>query len=388
MSRRAGPVIEEETHTRRSRRGRRKKKRRSKVGSFLAVLLSLGVIGGLVAGVYYGGTAVLGGFSGIFGEAEDYPGPGSGAVEVTIEAGASLRSMGATLADADVVASQEAFVAAAEDNPAAAGIQPGTYTLARQMAAADAVAALVASTTVLDRVTIAEGLRESQTVERLAEETEFDATDIQAAIDAAELPEYADGDAEGVLFPATYDITQDTTPESLVTAMVERFGQAAEAVDLENAAAAHDLTPREALTVASIIQREVSREEDMPQVADVIYNRLSGACSANGVPSGRLQMDSTVHYAADDYSSVFSSSEMREIDSPYNTYRVSGLPPGPIASPGESALEAALTPAGTDSCYFVAVDLDTGETKFAETEAEHAVNVDELQAYCRESDLC
>jgi UPF0755 protein len=383
----AGPSLEEETHTRRHRRGRRKKKRRSRVGSFLAVLLSLGVIGGLVAGVYYGGTAVLGGFSGLFGDAEDYPGPGTGSVEVTIEPGASLRSMGSTLADADVVASQEAFVAAAEDNPAAAGIQPGTYTLATQMKAEDAVAALVASTTVLSRVTIAEGLRVSQTVERLAEETEFEAADIQAAIDAAELPAYADA-AEGVLFPATYDITQDTTPESLVTAMIERFGQAAEAVELESAAAALDLTPREALTVASIIQREVSREEDMPQVADVIYNRLSGACAANGVPEGRLQMDSTVHYAADDYSSVFSSSEMRSIDSPYNTYRVSGLPPGPIASPGEAALAAALAPAGTDSCYFVAVDLDTGETKFAVTEEEHAVNVDELQAYCRESDLC
>jgi UPF0755 protein len=120
----------------------------------------------------------------------------------------------------------------------------------------------------------------------------------------------------------------------------------------------------------------------------VIHNRLSGACTANGIPSGRLQMDSTVHYAVDDYSSVFTTDAMRAIDSPYNTYRNAGLPPGPIASPGEAALAAALNPSGGGYCYFSAVNLETGETKFGVTEAEHDANVAELQAFCRESDLC
>lgn len=374
--------------TRTPRRHRRKRRKRRRFGSFVAVFVSLAVVGGLIAGIYYGGSALLGNFSGLFGDAEDYPGPGTGEVSVTIEDGASLRSMGSTLVAADVVASQDAFVEAAEENPAATGIQPGTYTLRQQMKAADAVTALLETTTVLNRVTIPEGYRERQVVARLAEDTEFTPEALQAAVDAAELPGLADGDAEGVLFPATYDLTADTTAESLVATMVGRFDQAAETVGLEAGAQARDLTPRQLLTVASIIQREVRRDEDMPQVAEVIYNRLSGQCVANGIPEGRLQMDSTVHYAVDDYTSVFSSDEMRESDSPYNTYRVTGLPPGPIASPGEAALAAAITPTTGDNCYFTAVNLETGETKFAVSKADHDANVAELTAFCRESDLC
>jgi UPF0755 protein len=108
----------------------------------------------------------------------------------------------------------------------------------------------------------------------------------------------------------------------------------------------------------------------------------------NGVPAGLLQMDSTVAYAVDDYSGVFTSPEARGSDSPYNTYRFAGLPPGPIASFGEAALAAALQPAGTDNCWFVTVDLSTGETEFAVAEADHAANVAQLQAFCRQSDLC
>jgi UPF0755 protein len=171
--------------------------------------------------------------------------------------------------------------------------------------------------------------------------------------------------------------------------MFDRFGTAAQAVDLEAAAAERNLTPREAVTIASIVQREVRREEDMARVAQVVYNRLDGSCRSNGIPAGLLQMDSTVHYAInDDSDSVFTTEQERRIDSAYNTYRNPGVPPGPIASPGEAALRAALEPAGGDDCYFSAVNLDTGETKFAVTQEDHEANVAELQGYCRESDLC
>jgi UPF0755 protein len=100
-------------------------------------------------------------------------------------------------------------------------------------------------------------------------------------------------------------------------------------------------------------------------------------------------MDSTVHYAVgDNAESVFTTDEQRAIDSPYNTYLNNGLPPGPIASPGEAALAAALSPSTDGNCYFTTVDLESGETKFAVTAADHNANVAELQAYCRESDLC
>lgn len=372
----------------RPRRYRRRRRKKSRFGSFLAVVASLAVVGGLLAGLYYGGNAVLGNVTGLFGEAEDYPGPGSGEVTVTIEPGSSLRAMGATLFDAGVVASQDAFIEAADANPDATSIQPGNYVLALEMRASDAVDSLIHGENTRQQVALPEGYRIRQTVDQLAEESGFTVEEIQAAVDAATLPEYAEGDPEGFLFPASYDVGGDTTPDSLVGAMVDRFAQEAETAGLVEGAATLNLTPRQVITVASIVQREVNVEEDMPRVAEVVYNRLSGACTANGVPESRLQMDSTVHYAVDDYSSVFTTSEMRQVNSPYNTYRVSGLPPGPIASPGAAALAAALNPAHDGSCYFVAVDLETGETRFAVTAAEHEQNEALLQAFCRESDLC
>jgi UPF0755 protein len=127
----------------------------------------------------------------------------------------------------------------------------------------------------------------------------------------------------------------------------------------------------------------------MPRVAQVVYNRLTGACRQYGIPVGLLQMDATVHYAInDDSDSVFTTEAQRRVDSAYNTYLHTGIPPGPIASPGEAALRAALAPAGGSDCYFSAVNLETGETKFAVTREDHDANVAELQAFCRESDLC
>lgn len=371
----------------RPRRQRRRRRKRSRFGSFVAVLASLAVIGAVLGGVYYGGSALLNSVDGLLGEAEDFPGPGTGEVPVTIEEGATLRAMGATLVEAGVVASQDAFIAAADQNPDARSIQPGNYVLRSEMSAADAVAALVAGQGG-ERVSLPEGLRVEQTVERLAEASGFSAEELRAAVDGATLPEYAEGAAEGFLFPASYDLGGDVTPQSLVAAMVARFEQAATEVDLVGRADTLGYTPREIVTVASIVQREVSREEDMPRVAEVIYNRLSGACAANGVVQERLQMDSTVHYAVNDYSSVYTSSDQRAVDSPYNTYRVSGLPPGPIASPGEASLAAALNPSSDGSCYFVAVNLETGETAFAVTAAEHEANIARLNEYCDGSDLC
>jgi peptidoglycan lytic transglycosylase G len=386
-----GLTMDEGPRTTRSQRRRRRRRRRSRFGSMLAVFLSLAVVAGLIAAVFFGGRAIFGDrFSDAFAPPDDYPGPGSGEVTVTIEEGASLRSIGTTLADANVVASQEAFVAAAERNPQAAGIQAGEYTLLQEMKASDAVQAMIEATTVIAKVTIPEGFRLRQIVERVTEEASFTADEVQAAIDGSEaLPEYADGEAEGFLFPATYDIKADTTAESLVRMMFQRFGTAAKAVDLEAAAAERKLTPREVVTLASIVQREVRRDEDMPRVAGVAYNRLTGACGSRGIPAGLLQMDSTIHYAInDDTDSVFTTEVQRRVDSPYNTYVHKGIPPGPIASPGEAALRAVLAPAEGQDCYFSAVDLETGETKFAVTPEDHAANVAELQAFCRQSDLC
>lgn len=380
-----GELIDEEPPLSRRERRRGRRSRRRRFVSFLAVLVSLAVIGGLVAGVYFGGRALLGD---LFAPAADYEGPGHGSVQVTIPPGATLRSIGSILVDADVVASQDAFVDAAQAHPQGMSIQAGDYTLMQQMSAEDAVDALLGATTVLGRVTIPEGFRQEQIIERIDAETEFTADEITAALDAAPelgLPDFAEGTTEGFLFPATYDLRSDTTAESLVQAMFNRFSRTADDLDLVGGAESRELSPLEIVTLASIIQREVRRDQDMADVAQVIYNRLGGACSAHGVPSGLLQMDSTVHFAAGANDSVFTSEEMRSIDSPYNTYRNPGLPPGPISAPGDDALNAALNPTEGDYCYFVTVDLESGETKFAQTESEHAANRDELREWCREN---
>jgi UPF0755 protein len=380
----AGASADTDGQPRSRHRARRKRRKKRRVGSFFAVLLSIAVIGGLLAGIYYGGSAAMNAMSGWFGEAEDYPGPGHGEVTVTIEEGSSLRAMGSVLVEADVVASEDAFIQAAERERVS--IQPGTYTLAQQMSAEDAVTSLVEGGGVMERVTVPEGFRISQTLERLARDSEFELEELQEALDEADLPEYAEEDPEGFLFPATYDLRRDDTPETMLQAMINRFEQAERSLDLSASAQEHDLTLREVVTVASIIQREVRADADMARVASVIYNRLDGSCANAGVANNLLQMDSTVHYAVDDYSSVFTSSEMRQVDSPYNTYQNPGLPPGPIASPGEAALEAAANPTDDAHCYFVTVNLESGETRFADTESEHDANVQELREYCREND--
>ena len=372
-------LTDEETYTPRRERRRRRRKRRG-FGSFLAVVLSLAVVGGIAYGAVTFGREWLGE---LFAGPADYEGPGQGSVEVTIPEGATIRQIGNILVDADVVASSDAFVNAAQDHPDGLSIQAGDYTLTQQMNAADAVEALLGATAIVGRVTIPEGFRTEQVVARIAEETEFTEEELTAAVEQAPeigLPEYAEGFTEGFLFPATYDIRPDTTADSLIQTMINRFVQAAEDVDLEARAEAAGYSPLEVVTMASIIQREVRHVEDMPNVAEVIYNRLSGDCAPMGVPEQRLQMDSTVHYALNSYETVFTTEEERSTDSPYNTYRNGGLPPGPIAMPGEDALNAALAPSGEDYCYFVTVDLESGETKFAVTEAEHQANVAESRS--------
>jgi UPF0755 protein len=347
------------------RRVRRRRKKKKRGGSFLAVLFSLAIVGGLGFGVYQFGSGVFDEVGGFFGPPADYDGPGTVEVIVTIEPGTSLSGIGGVLEENDVVASSDAFVDAADGQ----AIQAGVYTLKQQMKASDAVAMMVQGADSMAQVTIPEGLRVRQTYEKVAEGSDFTVEELEEAASSLELPAYAGGNApEGFLFPATYDLSPESTPESLLTAMIDRYGVAVADTSLVEASEAAGLEPLESLTIASIIQREVREIEDMSGVAEVIFNRLNDECSE--VAEQRLQMDSTVHYALDEYGEVTTTDDQRQVDSPYNTYREGGLPPGPIASPGEDAIEAVFNPTDEGYCYFRS-DLDTGETKFSRTSEEH-----------------
>jgi UPF0755 protein len=210
------------------------------------------------------------------------------------------------------------------------------------------------------------------TLAQLAETTGTPPADWEAAAAnpaALGLPPYANGQLEGFLFPATYDVEPGTTPADLLGQMVQRSVQALDGLQIP---AELRLT---VLTKASIVQAEASSTEDMAMVARVLENRL-----ADGMP---LQLDTTVNYA-NGKGGITTTPEDRANPSPYNTYVHAGLPPGPISNPGEDALRAVLNPTPGDWRYFVVVDPDTGDTRFAVTAAEHQQNVLLFQPWRRD----
>jgi UPF0755 protein len=315
----------------------------------------------------------------------DYAGNGTGSVMIEVKEGQTATDIAHTLYDNGVVASVGAFVDAANANPQSTSIQVGFYQLHEKMAAKNALELMLDTKTsmVSNPLTIPEGKRANEIVAAIADVGGFTEKSVQRAYDdtkALDLPSYAGGDPEGFLFPATYNIAPNATPASMLKEMVDEFKQRADADQLEQGAADLGQTPYDVLIVASLIQAEASRAQDMPKVASVIYNRLDA-----GMP---LQLDSTLHYAVDSRGEIATSDDLRDIDSPYNTYKLTGLPPTPIDSPGDDAINAALHPADTSYRYFVTVNLRTGKTLFAETLAEHNQNVQKLEQYCQTSDEC
>jgi UPF0755 protein len=373
---------EDEARPARHSHRRRPPKRKGRHSSRLAVVISLLVVGGLLVGGVVLAQGVLSDVRDRLVQAapEDYPGPGQGSVTVVVEPGQNGADIAVTLVAQDVVASERAFTDAAALDERALSIQPGRYEMPQQIPAAEALAILVDPTNrTRNDVTVREGLRVPQVVDAYVEQAGMKRARLEAALAdtaALGLPPYADGEPEGFLFPATYEVQPDTTEAAAMAAMTTQFAQVADSIRLEQRARELGYSPREIVTIASIVQAEARLPEDFGKVAQVIYNRLDDGLA--------LQMDSTVAFANDVFT-VFTSDEQRAIDSPYNTYRFPGLPPGPINSPGEQALEAALTPTPGPWRFFVTVNLDSGETKYARTFAEHQRNVAELQRWISEN---
>ena len=357
--------------------GARRRRRRSIPGC-LAALVALVV---LVAGFYFVVTKGVEMVRDQFSDPADYDGPGHGKVVFQVEEGDTVADMGRGLKEAGVIASVQSFLNAAAAEPKSSAIQVGAYEFKKEMPAADALEVLIDPDNILkDTVTIPEGLRVVDIVDILAKETDFGRRRYEKVLeqpDTLGLPDYASGNPEGYLFPSTYDFGPDATPRSILTAMVDRWKQAAEEADLEAAAADLGYTPHELMTVASLVESEAARQKDRGKVARVIYNRLEG-----DETDGLLQIDATVNYAADNALGAVPTTDDLEIDSPYNTYKNPGLPPGPIESPGDAAIQAAANPTEGEWYYYVTVNLRTGETKFAETYDEFLTYKNELREYC------
>ncbi|HWJ82663.1 MAG TPA: endolytic transglycosylase MltG [Nocardioides sp.] len=355
---------------------------RKKRSGCLPILIVLVLV--VVAGVLAWNKVLSPWWDDITGGPADYPGPGHGQVMVQITEGESIPQMGAALEKLGVVQSSDAFVDAASANADATGIQAGTYVLKKEMKASDVVAYLADPKHLAqDLVTVPEGMRTSAVLDLLAKHTDFPRSAYEKVLqDPGQLglPGYAHGDAEGYLFPATYAVTPVSTPATILKAMVDRWHQAADDVGLEEKAKDVGLSPAEVMTVASILEFEAQRDQDYPKVARAIYNRLDDGMA--------LQSDATVAYANGLSGEVFTTDEQRNIDSPYNTYVHTGLPPGPIGNPGEKTIDAALHPADGDWLFWVVVNLRTGKTVFSDTYEEHQAAVEKLRAYCAKSDAC
>ncbi|MET7617221.1 endolytic transglycosylase MltG [Streptomyces sp. NPDC005408] len=218
---------------------------------------------------------------------------------------------------------------------------------------------------------VPEGWRASQVYAAVDEALDKSPGTTAKAVGTAQLklPADARGNPEGYLFPATYPVDSRSTPESLLSYMVntanERFG----ADHISRGAQRSGVTVYQTVNIASIVQAEADTPQDMGKVARVIYNRL-----AQGTP---LQMDSTLNYALN-RSTLDTTAADTRIDSPYNSYQRRGLPPTPIANPGEQAMRAAISPTPGNWLYFVTVA--PGDTRFTASYAEHQRNVEEFNA--------
>lgn len=349
--------------SRRARRRRVKGRRR-----FVVLLIALGLVAG---GGFVSIKVLLPAYASLTAS-NDYVGKGSGAVSVVVHKGDTGRIIGATLEKAGVVKTAKAFATVAGENPSAGSIQPGTYALHARMSAAAALAMLLDPVNrTVPRVTIREGVWTSEVIRLLSSATGRPLEDYVAALkDAAALglPPEAKGNPEGYLFPSTYEFEKDTTAAEQLRTMVAKARN-----ELDKLGVAPERMQR-VLTIASIVEAEASADADRPKVARVIENRL-----ARPMP---LQMDSTVHYISGRRGKAGTSNTERLSKSPYNTYLVAGLPPGPIDSPGLSAMQAAVDPTPGPWLYFVAVNPETGETRFAVDAAGHAANEKLFLKWC------
>lgn len=347
----------------------------------LATLVALAIIVAVGAFGYVKGVAAIKSW---LASPADYAGPGHGSVVVQVNSGDTSADIGATLLRAHVVKSVEAFTAAATKDARSRGIQVGYYRMRLQMSGAAALKLMLdPSSMVGNQLTIPEGMRAREILASVAVHSRFTQQQLAAAYadtSALGLPSYADGDAEGYLFPATYPVTPGTSPAGLLKAMTAKFAAEATTLKLTAGAAALHMSPTDVVIVASLVQAEASRPQDMPKVARVIYNRLR-----IGKP---LELDSTLHYAVDSRGVIQTTQQLRDLNTPYNTYRVTGLPPTAIDSPGQLALQAALHPATGSWLYFVTINLRTGETAFATTYQQQLNNQQLYYDYCRTSNAC
>ncbi|MEK9522586.1 endolytic transglycosylase MltG [Streptomyces sp. adm13(2018)] len=361
-------------------RERRSKDNKRKGKNGVACLVVALVLAGGVGGVGYFGYQF---WQGKFGAAEDYAGSGSGDVQVEIPKGAFGNEIGNILKKAGVVKSVDAFVSAQLRNPKGTSIQAGVYTLKKEMSAESAVTMMLDPASQSNFV-IPEGRRNVWVYEQIDKKLGLEpgtTKDIaKTKADTLGLPDWAKNHQnvkdplEGFLFPASYPVAKGSKPEDALRKMVSRASQEYDKLELDAKAKQLGVdSPWQLVTIASLVQAEGTSHDDFRKMGEVVYNRLK---PSNPQTYGGLEFDSTYNYIKNQSKLDLSLAEVRKYNSPYNTYFVKGLPPGPIGNPGLEALQGTLNPTHDGWYYFIS--LDGKSSKFTRTNAEHQKLVDEF----------
>ncbi|TQJ36584.1 endolytic transglycosylase MltG [Arthrobacter sp. SLBN-122] len=308
------------------------------------------------------------------GKPSDFPGPGTGEVQITVESGEGTRSVATDLENKRVVANADTFMQAF--HASGATLAPGDYIFKTEMKNADAVNILVGKDkTKVIYFALSAGLRIGESLQSISEGSGISVQQLQALSNQPAqfgLPASAKN-LEGYLAPGEYRFPLETPAKDILQALVK-----ATTDELVSQGITDPAKQYEAVIVASIVQAE-GGQADYGDVAGAIYNRLK----PNDQTGGFLQVDSAVTYGLGTRSFNFTDEQRQDKSNPYNTYANPGLPPGPIGSPGKTAIDAAARPKANDYLYWVTINLDTKETKFAKTLAEHNAYVEQYNAWCQ-----
>ncbi|MEN9352247.1 MAG: hypothetical protein RL476_207 [Actinomycetota bacterium] len=276
-------------------------------------------------------------------------------VVIDIPAGASGSDIASLLYESGVVKSSQSYFRVAVADTRSQKVAPGQHRLTKKISALQALEQLLDPDRIPNLIKVYEGAWKSEIIQSLVSNG-FSQSEIKSALTQLKLPA-GFTDSEGLLFPAQYSFEQGASALSALQEMVDRFtsDKVARTILQGN----DKYSALQLLTIASIVQAE-GDTKDFDKVARVIYNRL-----AIDMP---LQMDSTVHFIKKVRGEIFLSRNSTLLNSPYNTYRRYGLPPGAIGNPGTSAIQAALNPAPGDWLYFITVA--PGDTRFTSSISE------------------
>jgi UPF0755 protein len=309
-----------------------------------------------------------------------YAGWSGDSVDIELEPGLSARAMIERLGRDGVL--ERPWIARAQLllSGGSAGLHAGEYRFEQAAGPRAVLARLRDGDVLLHAVTVPEGLDLDQIVEIVAAAGFADEPSLRAAFARSGLVDDLDpgaDDLEGYLFPDTYRFSRGATAKAIVEEMVRQF-RISTGADYGDRARAVGLSVREAVTLASLIEEETSVPDERRRISAVFHNRLRR--------SMLLQCDPTVLYALKRAGSPVAELYTKHLrfDSPYNTYRYPGLPPGPIANPGKASLDAAVEPVESRELYFVALPERAGHA-FSETLEQHNRAVARWRSYLRSS---